>query len=69
MLAMAHYPDIQVKAQAELDAVVGISKLPDFTDRPMLPYINAILSETLRWNPAAPLGLFAVTSHLLLTLI
>lgn len=58
MLAMAHYPDIQSRAQTELEAVVGLSRLPDFTDRPMLPYIDALLSETLRWNPAAPLGLY-----------
>ncbi|KAF9468084.1 cytochrome P450 [Collybia nuda] len=56
MLAMAHYPDVQSRAQAELKAVVGLSKLPNFTDRPMLPYIDSILSETLRWNPAAPLA-------------
>ncbi|KAF9468079.1 cytochrome P450 [Collybia nuda] len=56
MLAMAHNPDIQSRAQAELEAVVGTSRLPDFADRPMLSYIDAILSETLRWNPAAPLG-------------
>lgn len=57
MLAMAHYPDIQSRAQTELEAVLGLSRLPDFSDRHMLPYIDAILSETLRWNPAAPLGL------------
>lgn len=58
MLAMAHYPDIQSRAQIELEAVVGLSRLPNFSDRHMLPYIDALLSETLRWNPAAPIGLY-----------
>ena len=55
-LALALYPDVQKKAQAELDTVVGSNRLPDFHDRPSLPYINAVLKETLRWNLVAPLG-------------
>ncbi|KAF8877442.1 cytochrome P450, partial [Infundibulicybe gibba] len=49
------------EAQAELDATVGHDRLPAFADRDHLPYINAIVSETLRWNsrltqfhPSAP---------------
>ncbi|KAK0463550.1 cytochrome P450 [Desarmillaria tabescens] len=50
------YPEIQNKAQAELDTVVGHTRLPNFDDRPQLPYIDAILLEALRWNPVVPLG-------------
>ena len=53
---MALYPEVQKKAQAEIDAVVGPNRLPDFYDRPSLPYINAIVKESSRWNLAAPLG-------------
>ena len=53
---MTLYPDVQKKAQAELDAVVGTSRLPDFYDRPLLPYINAVVKEISRWNLAAPFG-------------
>ena len=53
---MALYPEVQKKAQAEIDAVVGPNRLPDFQDRPSLPYINAVLKESLRWNLVAPLG-------------
>ena len=56
-LAMALYPDVQRKAQAELDAVVGSHRLPDFGDRASLPYVDAIVREALRWMPVAPLGL------------
>ncbi len=55
-LVMALYPEVQKRAQAELDAVVGRDRLPDFSDSPSLPYINAIVKELLRWHPAAPLG-------------
>lgn len=55
-LAMVLYPGVQAKAQAELDSVIGSGRLPDYNDRPSLPYINAIVKEVLRWNPVAPLG-------------
>ena len=50
---MALYPEAQKKAQAEIDAVVGPNRLPD---RPSLPYINAVVKETTRWNLVIPLG-------------
>ncbi len=56
ILAFILYPEVQAKAQAELDAVVGPTRLPNFDDRPQLPYIEAILLETLRWNPVVPMG-------------
>ncbi|OJT08570.1 O-methylsterigmatocystin oxidoreductase [Trametes pubescens] len=56
-LAMAMYPDVQRKAQGELDRVVGRTRLPDFEDRNNLPYVNAIVKELTRWNVVAPMGL------------
>ena len=49
-------PDVQRKAQRELDQVVGPHRLPDFSDQPSLRYVDAIVKETLRWNPVVPLG-------------
>ncbi|KAG6329177.1 hypothetical protein ID866_9912 [Astraeus odoratus] len=49
-------PEVQRRAQAELDSVVGPMRLPNFGDRPSLPYVEAVYRETLRWHPAAPLG-------------
>lgn len=57
MLAMVLFPDVQKKAQAQLDAIVGSSRLPSFSDRQDLPYITAIAKETLRWHSVAPQGL------------
>ena len=53
---MVLYPEVQKKAQAEIDAVVGQNRLPDFHDRPSLPYINAIVKESSRWNIVLPFG-------------
>jgi cytochrome P450 len=53
---MALHPEVQKKAQAEIDAVVGLNRLPDFEDRPFLPYINAVVKESMRWHLVAPLG-------------
>ncbi|KAF9810818.1 hypothetical protein IEO21_06766 [Rhodonia placenta] len=40
---MGLYPEVQKKAQAELDTVVEAGKLPDYNDRPNLPYVNALI--------------------------
>jgi len=56
MLAMTIHPEVQRKAHAELDRVVGSDRLPTFEDRSQLPYIEALCKECLRWQPAAPLG-------------
>jgi len=56
-LAMLAYPETQARAQAELDAVVGRTRLPSFADYPHLPYIRAIVKESLRWRPVDPVGL------------
>lgn len=59
ILAMLLRPEVQARAQRELDTVLGPSwtRLPTFADRARLPYIQAIVLEVLRWNPAVPLGL------------
>ncbi|KAF9265139.1 hypothetical protein L218DRAFT_899478, partial [Marasmius fiardii PR-910] len=44
ILAMVLNPEIQIKAQKEIDEAIDSSRLPDFSDRESLPYINAILA-------------------------
>jgi len=56
-MAMVLYPEVQKKAQEELDRVVG-NRLPEFNDRLNLSYINAMVKESLRWQPVAPLGAY-----------
>ncbi|KIJ23887.1 hypothetical protein M422DRAFT_195388, partial [Sphaerobolus stellatus SS14] len=57
ILAIALNPEVMRKAQQELDKVVGPNRLPEFADLPALPYIDAILKETLRWFPVVPSAL------------
>ena len=47
-LAMVCYPEVQKKAQAELDRVVGPSRLPTHEDWAELPYLSAVVKEVLR---------------------
>ena len=60
---MVLYPEVQKKAQAEIDTVIGPNRLPDFGDRPSLPYVNAVVKELMRWHLVAPFGeiLFIIT--------
>ncbi|PBK60896.1 cytochrome P450 [Armillaria solidipes] len=54
--AMLLFPDVQAKAQGEIDLVIGNDRLPRSDDRERLPYINALVLEVSRWHTVAPLG-------------
>ena len=56
-MAMACYPEVQAKARAELDTVVGPNRLPEYEDEPSLPYIRAVAKELLRWRSVVPYGI------------
>jgi cytochrome P450 len=58
VVAVLVRPDIQTKAQDQLDAITGRERLPTFEDRPRLPFIDAVCKEVLRWRPVTPLGKF-----------
>ncbi|RDA89032.1 hypothetical protein CP532_0644 [Ophiocordyceps camponoti-leonardi (nom. inval.)] len=57
ILASILFPDVQAKAQEELDQVIGTKRLPTMKDREKLPYIDAMVKEIFRWNPVAPFGI------------
>ncbi|KAL1646538.1 hypothetical protein SLS58_003124 [Diplodia intermedia] len=56
LLALVTHPHALRAAHAELDAVVGPTRLPRFADAPRLPYVRALVTEVLRWRPVAVLG-------------
>jgi len=56
-LVMMLNPGVQEKAQAQIDAVVGKTRLPTMDDRPRLPFVDAIFRETFRYYPIVPLSL------------
>lgn len=45
---MTRNPRVLSKAQEEMDRVVGSGRLPDFSDRDSLPYLDAVLEEVYR---------------------
>ena len=53
---MSLHPNVQRKAQEELDRVVGPGRLPDFDDYDSLIYVRAIYLECMRWVPVTPMG-------------
>lgn len=52
ILLLAKHPEVQRKAQIELDRVCGTDRAPVWTDFGDLPYINCIIKEGLRFRPA-----------------
>ncbi|KAJ6585036.1 cytochrome P450 [Mycena capillaripes] len=62
-LAMALHPDVQKKAQNEIDTVISDQRLPEFEDRPFLPFVEALYREVLRWKPVLPLGVAHATTE------
>jgi len=55
--ALVLHSDVQHRAWAEIDSVVGRNRLPTHEDRKFMPYIEAICREILRWRVVTPLGL------------
>ncbi|KIK93828.1 hypothetical protein PAXRUDRAFT_828579 [Paxillus rubicundulus Ve08.2h10] len=63
ILVMVLFPEAQRKAQEEIDCVVGRNRLPNFDDRSSLPYVEALMRESMRWHPVAPLVAHATTNE------
>ncbi|KAJ2934994.1 hypothetical protein H1R20_g2117, partial [Candolleomyces eurysporus] len=57
ILGLLEHPEVLKKAQAQIDTVVKPGELPELEDEPSLPYITAIVKETLRWREVAPIAI------------
>jgi cytochrome P450 len=55
-LAMASNPRIQQVGQAEIERVTGGHRFPGLSDRPNMPYVNAIVQEVFRCSIIGPLS-------------
>ena len=55
LLVLVLHPEIQNKAQAEIDQMLK-GALPTFEDQESLPYVTAVFKEALRWKPVFPFG-------------
>lgn len=56
--AMSAFPDVQRKAQREIDSIVGNDRLVSYDDQDSLPYLQALCREVLRFRPVLPLCVF-----------
>ncbi|KAL7956852.1 cytochrome P450 [Trichoderma compactum] len=55
-LSMVLNPDVQQKAQEEIDRVVGSDRLPEASDEENLPFVRGVVMEALRFFPVLPMG-------------
>ncbi|KAJ4346786.1 uncharacterized protein N0V89_010718 [Didymosphaeria variabile] len=53
-IAAIQNPDFVTRAHKVLDDVVGRNRLPQFSDRSNLTYIDAVAHELFRWRPISP---------------
>ena len=53
---MTTFPEVCKKAQEELSRTLGDGVLPTANDQSRLPYLDAVIKETIRWGVAGPLG-------------
>ncbi|KAF8435770.1 cytochrome P450 [Boletus edulis BED1] len=60
-LCMMLFPEVQKKAQAEIDSIVGHDRLVCLDDKSSLPYVNSVLKELLRWCPVTRMVSHMVT--------
>lgn len=57
---MILHPEVQRRAQEEIDRVIGHARLPTMEDRTYMPYIECVVKEALRWNIIVPAGAWLV---------
>lgn len=54
--AMILFPEVQKRAQEEIDRVVGTEHPPTWEDEPRLQYVRGCVKESLRWMPTTLTG-------------
>lgn len=62
LMYLAEYQDVQLKIQKELDETIGRNKVIEISDRNVLPYTVAAISEIMRLAPVVPMGIPHMTT-------
>ncbi|KAI0746356.1 cytochrome P450 [Daedaleopsis nitida] len=55
ILLLIHHPEVQNRAYEEIISTIGRDRLPGLQDREALRYIDCVIQEVHRFNPAIPL--------------
>ena len=55
LVIMLNFPDVQAKCQDEIDKVIG-SRMAALADRDKMPFMMAVIHESLRFRPPVALG-------------
>lgn len=64
VISMIMHPRVQKKLQQEVDAFIAReNRIPTCSDRPSMPYMEAVLKECFRCMPPTPMGLAHCTAH------
>ena len=58
LLYLSLWPEVKTKCQRLIDEVIESDRLPDLKDRAKLPYLDAVMYETLRLSSMVPGGVF-----------
>ena len=58
MLYVTKHPEVQAKIHSHIDEVIGKDRKPSLADKPNLPYLEAVMLETLRLATPVPVLLF-----------
>ncbi|KIM28303.1 hypothetical protein M408DRAFT_23708 [Serendipita vermifera MAFF 305830] len=61
--ALLFFPDVSKRVYEEVNRVKDGTRLPSVSDRPNLPYTEAVWKEAFRWNTFIPLGVPHVNSE------
>ncbi|KAI4299853.1 hypothetical protein L6164_033275 [Bauhinia variegata] len=56
MAEIINHPQVLNKLRAEMDSVLGSTRLVNESDVPNLPYLQAVVKEVLRLHPAIPVN-------------
>lgn len=57
MKMLCLHPEVQARAQAEIDEVIGSNRLPRTSDKNSLPYVWACCLEAVRWHVVFPFAI------------
>ncbi|KAH9952213.1 cytochrome P450 [Amylocystis lapponica] len=56
IFSMVLHPNVMTRAQQEIDDIVGTDRLPEFSDREKLSYVECVLQEVMRCRSMPRIG-------------